>query len=207
MRSGRPAPLRRSNRECGQRTFALDASGSAALDRHSEHVSPVSSKKRSRRRFRREPPRHGRGPPQGRRNRVGRRYRSARAWARTLLDDNGIGGFLSGLPGTPRRIPFDAKCKECAAKGIHASDVHQLARYAQVYAVDADPSTVLVFPEPGRASRRDLSLTGPAGILARITVPGIGTEREPAAASAAIHAALAETAPLPMRADVDLPVS
>jgi 5-methylcytosine-specific restriction enzyme subunit McrC len=190
--------------------------------------------------------------------RVNQRYRPAHAWARMVLDDNGIGDFLVesgaaadafvvdmnrlweaivqrmvadaiaplggalvpiagadrirmlgdlgsvssyppdaliGFPATPRRIPVDAKYKQYAARGIQAPDVHQLAIYAQAYAVDADPFTLLVFPEPGRASRRDLTLTGPAGNLARITVLGIDTELEPAAATGPVQAALAESAP------------
>jgi 5-methylcytosine-specific restriction enzyme subunit McrC len=86
---------------------------------------------------------------------------------------------LIGFTDTPSRIPVDAKYKKYAAQGVSASDVHQLTTYAQAYAVDGDPFSVIVFPEPGRGSRRELTISGPAGALTGIAVLGVDTELDP----------------------------
>jgi 5-methylcytosine-specific restriction enzyme subunit McrC len=100
-----------------------------------------------------------------------------------------------GFVGTPRRLPVDAKYKTYAGKKVGASDVHQLTTYAQAYATDGDPRAVILYPEPGRATGRELAVSGPAGVLARITVLGIDTELPPAQAAATILDALPKHRP------------
>lgn len=83
---------------------------------------------------------------------------------------------LIGFPGSLQRTPIDAKYKRYAVERINASDVHQLATYAHAYAAHEPPYAVIVHPSPGRATRRDLTVSGPSGLLAQIAVVGIDTE-------------------------------
>lgn len=86
---------------------------------------------------------------------------------------------LVGFDGEAQRIPVDAKYKAYGGRGVSAGDVHQLTTYAQAYAVDGDPQAVIAYPEPGNATRRELTVSGPTGLLAQITVIGIDTDHEP----------------------------
>jgi 5-methylcytosine-specific restriction enzyme subunit McrC len=89
---------------------------------------------------------------------------------------------LIGFPDSLQRKPIDAKYKNYADKRVSASDVHQLTTYAQAYAAHESPYAVIVHPSPGRPARRDLTVSGPAGALARIAVIGIDTELDAAQA-------------------------
>ncbi|THV42147.1 McrC family protein [Glycomyces buryatensis] len=95
---------------------------------------------------------------------------------------------LVGFAGVPDRIPVDAKYKRYAKQGTSASDVHQLTTYAQAYATEGEPCALIIYPEPGRAASRELTVSGPAGVLARITLCGIDTELASAQAATILDA-------------------
>lgn len=66
--------------------------------------------------------------------------------------------LLIGKRGTKRRLPVDAKYKLYDDKKISTADIYQLAFYARSYNSTAFPSSMIIYPLPGKNKVEHLTL-------------------------------------------------
>jgi 5-methylcytosine-specific restriction enzyme subunit McrC len=80
-------------------------------------------------------------------------------------------------------LPVDAKYKEYDHKGVASEDIHQLLTYIAGYRTPPALTAVLVHPRRGGHGHRELTVTGPHGLLGTIHAVGIDTDAKPTEAA------------------------
>lgn len=75
-------------------------------------------------------------------------------------------------------VAVDAKYKRYDTRNVTTEDVHQMLTYVAGYASDAR-TAIIVFPSPGSAPHRTLTVQAPGGVLATIEVVGLDITRRP----------------------------